>query len=473
MGKVVRYVPNSVNKFLISNIHTIVKWNNKDLSSEIVKLDYESLVSVVDTVLRMSGLHEMDRNNYVDIPSSAFTGIVGSHDYRHYLNYLIENKIIASDNQYIVGEKSMGYKINYYHLDNIIGILITSRKLARKFFAGVNSNSNTRSLPISKKCKKNHTNYTIDLPNAMMFLHHNYINEIPDSKGIKMNKYSKIALEVKLLAIDDGQFWVKRSRTNGRITNNTSILNTDYRQFITGYHFNVDTKASQPSLFRFIVNFIDYCKGKQLNPTIEPMYKRFSVYGQRIFGKKEYENIINIFKTIKTDGDDINRWNDNCENSDIYLEFKRSISYNSDTELTRHEIKKIFFELMYSSVNGQKSEHYRLMIKEYPNIVRIFNKIKVILKGKKRHKLLPILMQAIESFIWVENILPELDKLNISYIFIHDSVLVSSADKDLTTSIIDSYYKKCGIKAQLDSDDLSKPNYKRKGKVNNPEQTLS
>ena len=53
----------------------------------------------------------------------------------------------------------------------------------------------------------------------------------------------------------------------------------------------------------------------------------------------------------------------------------------------------------------------------------------------------PILMQGVESFIWVENILPKLDSMKIPYLFIHDSVLFKEEHKDkIELSILEKFF---------------------------------
>ena len=76
-----------------------------------------------------------------------------------------------------------------------------------------------------------------------------------------INKYTKAILERKLLEIKDKQLFISRNGVNGRITTNLSLLNHDFKQFITGYDCNLDICASQPSMLIMFINLIKELKG--------------------------------------------------------------------------------------------------------------------------------------------------------------------------------------------------------------------
>ena len=121
-----RYIPASIDDYLKNHTHSYIKWNSKDLSSDIISLDYDGLVIACDTILRVSGSRDIDNNNFCEIQTDIFHKIL-QNDYSNYINYLIDSKVIISDNFYIKGEKSIGYKINEDFINDLKSINIDNK----------------------------------------------------------------------------------------------------------------------------------------------------------------------------------------------------------------------------------------------------------------------------------------------------------------------------------------------------------
>lgn len=100
------------------------------------------------------------------------------------------------------------------------------------------------------------------------------------------------------------------------------------------------------------------------------------------------------------------------------------------------------------------NEWKKLFSATFPSIYKFLSDIKKMLKIKRSHRLLPLMMQSIESYIWCENILPELDRMKITYLFIHDSVIVKEEDLDRTELKIMETYFLFGVNAKIDKTDI-------------------
>ena len=82
--------------------------------------------------------------------------------------------------------------------------------------------------------------------------------------------------------------------------------------------------------------------------------------------------------------------------------------------------------------------------------------IKNLYKIKRSHKLLPILLQVIESYVWIETILVDLDTMNIPYLFIHDAVVIKKEDVDrVNLKIIEKYFL-LGLNVNVKTEKLKK-----------------
>lgn len=456
MKRVKRYIPNLVKEFIDRRLHVFVKWK-KDLSSEIWNLDKEGLIIVCDTILRIAGSREITTKNFVEIGTSSFHNIL-HNNYSIYLDYLIEEKIVISDNFYIPGEKSISYKINEDYVDDIVSIDMSNEKYINKTIKLINS-TDTK-LRVSKKHKDNFKkDFKIDFIEAWNYLTRTSVNNIPDKKGRILNKYTKAILQRKLLEINDNQLFISRSATNGRITTNLSILNSDYKQFISGYKWSLDVVASQPSMLNIFIDLIMEIQGSKLTNSISYSCSYLSYEYQiiinnlgKIDGTRFIENLKNLKLPLKNE---LNLWRNLCENGDIYEFFSSEVFRITGEKISRSEAKQIFIIVLYSP-SKSTSEYKKLFSGIFPSIYKFLNNIKSLSGGKRSHRMLPILLQATESFIWIESILPKLDDSNIKYHFIHDSVIIKEGDLEMVEGIIKEQFYISGFRAQVSIENIKK-----------------
>jgi hypothetical protein len=460
-----RYVPELVDNYLKNHIHTHIKWN-KDLSSEIISLDYEGLVIACDTILRVSGSRELDRNNFCEIQRDMFKKILHSN-YSLYIDYLIDNKIIISDNQYIVGEKSIGYKINEDFIDGLKSITIDDKNYNNRTLKAVKS---TDKLKVSKAHQNNfYSSFKIDFNAAYNHLVNTYINGVPDHKGRVLDKYSKSILEHKLNQINDGQLWINRSDSNGRINSNLTILNGDYKQFILGYDYSIDIKNSQPLLLSLFVDYIAGLSGN-LDKIMSVDSSQNSVYISNLntlssyvsgiiiknLSKPSAVRLLNDLKSLAfPNKKELDTYRNLCERGEIYEFFESEVFNKTGNKLSRREVKQLFIINMYSP-NEQKSEYKKLFASIFPTIYNFTTKIKSLLKEKRRHRILPILLQSVESYIMVERLLPKLDTMKIKYLFIHDSIIIREEDKDRSELTILQEFNYLKVRPSLSIEKLRK-----------------
>jgi len=458
MKTINRYIPNQVKDFIDGRLHCHIKWN-KDLTSKIYNLDKEGLIIICDTILRVAGSRDIDNNNFVEIPKDIFHKIL-HNDYNLYLDYLIDEKIVLTDNQYIVGEKSKSYKLNEKYVDDLDSIKMDNILFNKRTIKAINESDGR--LKVSKWHIHNFKNdFKIDFVEAHKYLIQRYIGQIPDKKGRLINKYTKAILERKLLEIKDKQLFISRNGVNGRITTNLSLLNHDFKQFITGYDCNLDICASQPSMLIMFINLIKELKGLRAPRSNSISYSYLSYVCKIItknLGNIDGSRFIEELKKSKLPTEEeLKKWTYTCSKSDIYESFIKEVKIQLNKEIERPEAKQIFITMMYShpkTSSKEYTEYIRVFSNMYPTIYRFINTIKMLANIKRPHKMFPILLQATESFMWVENILPELDKMKIPYHFIHDSVIVKDKDVDRTDMKIQEQFYLAGLDIQIKKENL-------------------
>lgn len=431
MKQVKRYIPTTINDFLINKTHCFIKYN-KDLSSTIYTLDYDGLVIICDTILRVAGSRDIDKNNFCEIQTSCFHKIL-HNDYKIYLDYLIENRIVISDGFYIAGSKSISYKLNENFIDELSSIDINNSLFNKRTIKAINSFDKLNAT------KKHITNYKksfkIDFDKAIQHLVYTYTNNIPDHKGRILNRYTKTLLEHKLRQINDDQLWINRSSTNGRINSNLTTLNGDYKQFILGYDNSLDIVASQPTLLNILFDIIKDIQGSNLLSTSTLLSYEYKILSKTL-EQPVFIRLNEELKLIKLPSEkEQKEWRNLCERGELYEFFMREIYNKTGVKKTRTEVKEIMMTTLYSS-NHSHNEYKKLFKDIFPSIFNFIVKIKGYKFIKRSHRLLPIMLQIIESFLWCETILPKLDRMNIPYLFIHDSVIIKEKDIERTELII-------------------------------------
>ena len=428
--KINRYIPIKINEFLLNRVHIYIEY--KSLFEQINHiLDYEGLVITIDTILRVSGTRDIDKNNFCEIQMDCFHKIL-NNNYKLYLNYLIEEKIVICDNKYVVGEKSKSYKINEEFLNELISINIENKTYNKRTIQSLSTKTKL------KASNKHITNYkksfNINYKDAVKYLNYIYDNKIPDHKGRTLNLSTKSILHHKLLQIKDGQLWINRSSSNGRISSNLTTLNGNFKQFILGYHSSLDIISSQPILVKPLIDMVKNFQGKgsvsnfYLSTLLSYEYRMLS----KTLKKQELTSLVEGLKNVNLpDENELKNYINLCQSGKFYEYIQNEINLNYKEKLERHNIKTIMFTVLYS--NNHVSDKYKRMFGQiFPTIYKFLCKMKSLIKIKRSHRILPLLLQGIESFIWVESILPKLDKLNIKYLFIHDSVIVKEEDIERT-----------------------------------------
>lgn len=469
MNEIKRYIPEQIQKFLENRAHIYIKWLDL-FNSKIYVLDKEGLIIACDTILRVAGSRDLDKNNMCEIQMNCFHKIL-HHDYKLYIDYLVENNIIITDNCYIPKEKSISYKLNEDFIDDLVSISIDNKLFNKRTLKAVISNDK---LLISKKHKNNFLNtFKIDYKAAIEYMNYCYDNSIPDKKGRILNVYTKAILNHKLNSINDGQLWINRSSGNGRINSNLSILNGDYKQFISGYNYSLDIVSSQPTLINVLVESIKAIQGKLSNSNLSilsyeckntdifttpkdrttlkidklDIFSSILSYEYKMIGnnldKPNTIDFINKLKSINLPSEkELNEYKILCESGLFYEKMMDEFYKINHKRITRTEAKTIMFSVLYSSSFSKIDDHKKVFISLFPSIYKFLSTIKQLAKIKRSHKMLPILLQGIESYIWIELVLPKLDKMTIDYHFIHDCVIIKKEEDidRVNLAILEQFY---------------------------------
>ncbi|MBK7183861.1 MAG: hypothetical protein IPH89_13520 [Bacteroidetes bacterium] len=244
-------------------------------------------------------------------------------------------------------------------------------------------------------------------------------------------EYKRMLYTSSISNLNDKRFrYFKRNRTNNRLDTNLTNLKSNLRQFIVGDYVSIDLKISQPFLSMLLESIINNNReGTCYLLDNKEIVKTFGIKPIVLFSKihqdKENEFLANL-----------NYYNESVLKGKLYENFV--LSYTKG--ITRDEVKQITFEVLFS-----KNESYQnkkiVFNKVLPYVLECVKALK-----KYDHSLLPIYLQKIESYIFIDCIAKELVQIGIIPFTIHDSIIVKNEQIEKALSIIKNvFYNQFGI----------------------------
>lgn len=480
MKNIKRYVPQSVLNWVNSKEHYYTLFNDTTTADNLgfapLLLNKEGLIICVDTISRVLCDREFNSNECVDIPREFFFKIL-NNDYTLYLSYLEHNNIIQCDGIYEAGSKSYGYKINDAYLDQPVSVTMSDPLYIKRTVKAFKSSG--EKLIVSKQHKQNFLkDFKIDFNAASAYAMNCYLNQTT-WKGRTLTKQGKYLLDYKLKCIDDGQLYIFRNSTNGRVCSNLTVLNGDYKKFIIGYTQQTDIVSSQPLMLVGLLNFISSFSIGKVNSGKDSIdifgkvkggsnntYTILYTYVYKMLSKKLPKSILVRFlddlKNLNLPlQKEIQKYSSVCQSGQFYELFQDCFKNYLGVIKTRDEVKENIFKVLFAAnqtFDKDIIQYRKVFEKEFLTIYKWIKSVKSLVKDKrvrKPHAVFSLLLQFLESFIWIERILPDLDKMNIPYHFIHDSVLVKTeTDLERAEWKILEHFNQLSLTPQFKSGDI-------------------
>jgi len=402
MNKVKRYIPEKV-------------------YNEIQKLNHnckDDLYVVCDMIYRATIYKKENKdysNQFIDIPEHYFSDLIQRHStLKEAKDLLKQNNIIECDNTYSKkGGKALGYKFKDNLMSKLINIDIEKKTLSKRIIINKNERNNLVSDSIKLYRDYFISTFKIDYEKAIQHLNNWYdisttnINSLLCSNNLNpewikiVNKYNH--LFISLNAINDGDLYFRKNKTNGRIDTNLTSLKSEYKQFI----------LSKEPLYQ-----IDICNSQ---PFILYLYINSLLCSNNLTTKQQSE---------------IDKYGDWTSSGLFYEMFEKAYFNNTGKTLTRKEIKDMMFCIFYSK-NGSYRKEKNIFNTIFPTIMDVIEKQK-----EKQHNQFAINLQKYESKICIDIICKELDGEGIEYYTIHDAWIVKGEDINKTKNIImEKFYK--------------------------------
>lgn len=379
----------------------------------------------VDYLLHLENLNK--KANFVPIDLQNLKRLTVSNIDR-YIRTLKNGEFIKCDNEFKPGEKSLHYQVNPKLKEGCKVIeLMPENRLYKKIVAEVKKERahDNRKPPFLKTMKKKFMAIELDYVDAEKFifekveprLQANYINSIERFKNKNLRYF-------------------KRNKTNNRLDTNLTNLSSNLKPFLSLKFSSLDLINSQPLILGLLLENII----KKLQHTTLCYYFLNSNL-TKTFGKRAIEQVLLIHQNAKNSKMvDLSEYLNQVKNGTIYDDFSKAYG-----GLSRKEIKNIMFKVLFSKNKvysyGKKrvpfEKEKKIFASVYPEVAAMVEALK-----EKDHKALPIYLQKIESFIFIDCIAKELCEKGISPLTIHDSIIIEPKYKETAKKTIEDVFKK-------------------------------
>lgn len=509
MTDVLIYVPGNLDE---KDLYSKYPIENHTFSNGFNRLD---MLFIVSRLIEVPYLNRdtLDDNGYVTLKAKYLQKIVPS--YLDYLNYLQAAKVIMVDRNYIKGLKSRGYSFcePYLSCHDIqpIDIPITSRiyKRIRKSADGLRiGESMQKKYPHLSKWFNPALNIDFTHSNAIIAQlqlireseikrAHRYTFYQFQSPNVPSRKERKW-LEHELRPIYDYKFGlqaIRRKRwfaqiddTVNRLHSSITNLKSELRYCLTydGKELvSIDIKNSQPYFSILLLNprfyentsmlgemYMKRLKGKKkereiqtnpiqlFNPPIT--LQHFTSLYKSISNKSSYNALITILLSeylaeLKHEKSPLAKVADAAEyieqaSKGTLYEYIAGTLISRDVAVPeeRKELKAMVFQTLFTD-NRFFAQHdaapKRIFTEIFPTVSQVFNLIK-----RKQSNDLPILLQQIESTIFLDHIAKRIseERPQLPIFTIHDSILTTVGSEEYVASIIkEECAKIVGVAAEV------------------------
>ncbi len=352
-----------------------------------------------------------------------------------YMKYLVNGDFLFRDT-YKTGEKSYHYKINPHYLEGFQeyevqpGTKLFSKLIHKQILRRSHTNRLTPHLKEMYELFKN-----IDLDYEMA---KEWIKTQPDETK---TYYYHTSLQM----LKDKRFrYFKRNNTNHRLDTNLTNLKSELRQFIKGDLVSIDLANSQPF---FLYILIKHIKDNIFYNNIKDIPLCSGLLNIDIvewFGKQQFNNVLKIHQNdLFFENGELLRFQKSVVSGLFYDDLRLNLV---DEMLSRDDVKKMIFAVLFSRneiyTDYRRSIPYvkekKLFAKVYPSLYKEVYSLK-----KKDHTRLSILLQRIESKVFIDIICPDLVSKGIVPLTIHDSIIVRKDQVVKALYLCEKVFDKC------------------------------
>ncbi len=453
-----RFIPENLNVEQLTVDHPTdnIKWFKKSKLIHIISLFTE--IPARNKTVR----NNFQNNGYVPLNSEKLRQD-GIHNYNEYLNYLMECGVIETDNQFIVGQKSRGYRLTkLYH---------TPVKEAKE--TGIKRVNLHRYLREIKSRKKYHylSKYfddgmlTIDFDQSIDFIGDKLKKSTKENMAHKIMKHNTGFYCISMIHHKDYFFFA--DETGHRVHTNLTILPKELRQFITYDSQSlsaVDIKNSQPYFSTILFQPKFYEKSSPFNiydiiPVNSPC-KKVKPITQSIL-RQATPTITLLISLGAAEKQEVGGYVSTVANGLLYERYQVTYNESYNTQITREQAKKKLFLVIYSAEGCYRKEK-KVFSSLFPTVSKIFSIFK-----ERYHECLAVLLQRIEAYIILDKACRSISSEypQIPLFTIHDSIVTLTGYEQKIKPIVEAeLLKHIGIQPTINYEYWSNLSHKNNDK---------
>ena len=401
------------------------------------KYHLEDFKYLIGTIIRLKSEikdhTDKEEADFIPLHSKVLQSRI--HDYAKCLRYLIQHKIVESDNYFVPMEKSIGYRLaSTLMTDGFKEEPLTLTRLTRK-----------RAREYTKeRLLRRHYNHLkkwfnsslrVDGKGAKGRLETLYKQDMLDGDTKAKEKFHLRNLALSKLI--RGEFVCSVDETARRFHSNLTNIKSEVRNYITFENqplCAVDIKNSQPFISMVLFNRMFYASNEasfNLKSISKPLFKAIQPIINEI--KDLLPNVYNIIMLVKPHesqaSTEFERYCTLVDKGRLYeylyplYHDATGAFYDLTDSNQRSKFKKMFFYSLYADnrmLPSDENFQFRKVFREtFPSVYKVFALIK---KGDKA--LLPIILQAVEAELVVNRIARRVasEQPELPIFTIHDSV---------------------------------------------------
>lgn len=411
---------------------------------------------IIDYLSRGLDAEDLDKNaGFINLNAKRLQTV--NHNYKKYIDHLLEFRFIRTDKKYIVGKKSFGYRLNDRKY-----LKATLKKIAIEDYV-VNRKKYEEDIDQSKKLNDTRKHYPyltkwfdqleIDVAGASTEVERLYPEKTSGIRGTRKGKANDWEKRYKAIyaitKINNKEFFYNADANVGRFHSNLTNLKKEIRNYIT-YNgqklVNIDLKNSQPLFSSLLFKKEFYLKEEQyLNVYMIP-----SVLPLLSSNRHSYSiTIIMIVETLeKAVNQDIDTYLKLVKSGEFYKKISEMMYPKLDFD--KNAIKMMTYIVYFSSnrfIGQNGAEPKRIFRKLFPNTYEVFRIIK-----QKNHTALAHLLQRIESIVMIENVVPRIvkERPELPIFTIHDSIVTTVGNENYIANVIkEEILRLTGLEAEM------------------------
>lgn len=375
--------------------------------------------------------YRIDSDEFVEVPASKLQAI--THEYKRYLDFFMEHRIIFVDFMYIPEEKARGYLLREDFLSPVVKIEVINTKFIKEKIKVFNANKNKfkrqPTLDHMKAMKKGFVSFMRDLD----------VEKIKEEVNRLEKPQARIQQYLLVEKIENERFYFGRNKTNTRLDTNLTNLKSEFKYMTkpgAKEYSHIDMKNSQPFFLGVILSGDDVLpvlvKGKGVCFYHNDSNIDFNLDEYEVFTEDNNVAMIDM-------REEINRYLSKVRAGVFYDELVPDLGVDRDS--VKKNIMKVFF-----SKNAAFSDLKRILAREYPGILNFM----YLYKKVNGYTQFAILLQVKESSVVLDNICKKMVQEGIVPCTIHDSWIVETKDVGDAVEIINSFFPEHPPKLKVD-----------------------